>query len=161
MLPSSGCATLMNRHNLASDRQAFLSMVGYCPQSDPALCQLTGRQMTELLARLRGMAPVAAAEEAQLSLDALGLTRLADRQCGSYSGGTLRRLSLCLAMVGEPPLLLLDEPSAGVDIVARRNMWNVIRRARDAGQAVLISSHRFENILLHNCPCIFTHPDNF
>ena len=72
----------------------------------------------------------------------LGIEECADRQCGTYSGGNKRKLSIGLALVGEPSIIFLDEPSTGVDPVARRKLWNIISKIQQKGQSVVLTSHR-------------------
>ena len=75
-----------------------------------------------------------------------GLTDLVRRQTGALSGGQKRRLSVALAFVGRPQLVLLDEPTTGLDVDARRTLWDAIRRQHDAGATVVITSHYLEEI---------------
>lgn len=79
-------------------------------------------------------------------LDRFGLTELAGRQCGSLSGGQQRRLAVALAMVGRPALVLLDEPTTGLDVDARHSLWNAIEDYQADGGTVLITSHYLEEI---------------
>ena len=78
--------------------------------------------------------------------DEFGLTELLRRQTGSLSGGQKRRLSVALAFVGRPKLVLLDEPTTGLDVDARRTLWQAIRRQHDAGATVVLTSHYLEEI---------------
>jgi ABC-2 type transport system ATP-binding protein len=78
--------------------------------------------------------------------DEFGLGDLLRRQTGSLSGGQKRRLSVALAFVGRPRLVLLDEPTTGLDVDARRTLWQAIRRQHDAGATVVITSHYLEEI---------------
>ena len=78
--------------------------------------------------------------------DEFGLTELLRRQTGSLSGGQKRRLSVALAFVGRPQLVLLDEPTTGLDVDARHTLWQAIRRQHDAGATVVITSHYLEEI---------------
>jgi len=64
-------------------------------------------------------------------------------QCQNYSGGMKRRLSTAMALIGDPPVVFLDEPTSGMDAVSRRQIWKVIASLRDAGQAIILTSHRF------------------
>ena len=73
----------------------------------------------------------------------IGLDEYADRQCGTYSGGNKRKLSIAMALVGDPPIIFFDEPSTGVDPVARRKLWNVITKIQQRGQSVVLTSHRY------------------
>lgn len=75
-----------------------------------------------------------------------GLTELLRRQTGSLSGGQKRRLSVALAFVGRPRLVLLDEPTTGLDVDARRALWEAVRRQQDAGATIVVTSHYLEEI---------------
>jgi len=75
-----------------------------------------------------------------------GLSTMMKRQTGSLSGGQQRRLSVALAFVGSPQLVLLDEPTTGLDVDARRTLWDAIRRQHDAGATVVVTSHYLEEI---------------
>jgi len=79
-------------------------------------------------------------------LDEFGLGELARRQTGALSGGQKRRLSVALAFVGRPELVLLDEPTTGLDVDARRVLWEAIRRQQHAGATIVITSHYLEEI---------------
>ncbi len=82
---------------------------------------------------------------AELS-EEFGLTDLLRRQTGSLSGGQRRRLSVALAFVGRPRLVLLDEPTTGLDVDARRSLWDALRRQHAAGSTVVVTSHYLEEI---------------
>ena len=76
----------------------------------------------------------------------LGITEYLDRKSGAYSGGNKRKLNVAMALVSEPPVLCLDEPSTGVDPVARRRLWRVIQAVQRNGQSVVLTSHRLATI---------------
>lgn len=82
---------------------------------------------------------------AQLAAD-FGIEEFLRRQCGSLSGGQKRRVAVALAFVGRPRLVLLDEPTTGLDVDARRALWGAIRRQHDAGATVVVTSHYLEEI---------------
>jgi len=76
----------------------------------------------------------------------MGLTKYADKVAGSYSGGNKRKLMVAQAMIGNPPIILLDEPSTGMDPEARRDMWNVISRisSQKKQASVILTTHSME-----------------
>jgi ABC-2 type transport system ATP-binding protein len=78
--------------------------------------------------------------------DEFGLGELLKRQTGALSGGQKRRLSVALAFVGQPSLVLLDEPTTGLDVDARRTLWDAVRRQHDRGATVVVTSHYLEEI---------------
>ncbi|ODM99022.1 ATP-binding cassette sub-family A member 3 [Orchesella cincta] len=129
---------------LENDPHKFLSNIGYCPQFDAIIEVLSGREMLMLFARLRGIPGNMGRVEADKWLERMGLLESADVQCGKYSGGMQRRLSVAIAMIGEPQLLLLDEPTSGVDPVSRRKLWNLLRSLQDSGQSIILTSQSME-----------------
>lgn len=72
----------------------------------------------------------------------LGLTDYRTQVCGTYSCGNLRKLNTAIALIGHPPVVFLDEPTAGVDPFGRRNLWEVLNASKNHGQAVILTSHR-------------------
>lgn len=79
-------------------------------------------------------------------LDRFALTRVARRQTGGLSGGEKRRLAVALAFVGRPELVFLDEPTAGLDVEARRTLWEAVRQFNQSGGAVVLTSHYLEEV---------------
>jgi len=117
-------------------------VIGYCPQFDSIIEVLTGREMLSLFAHIRGVPASQRKDEINKWLDFVGLQQYADRKCGSYSGGNKRKLNVAQSLVGDPPIIFLDEPSTGVDPVARRRLWNAIMGIKKRGQSVVLTSHR-------------------
>jgi ABC-type Na+ transport system ATPase subunit NatA len=120
--PSGGDALVRGRaggaagaqpFNVVSELSAVRQRLGLCPQDDGIAARLTGREHLRFYAAIRGVPPAAADQLAEALLARLGLSRWADRLAGTYSGGNKRKLSVAIALVGEPPLVLLDEPSTG------------------------------------------------
>uniref|UniRef100_A0A2K6K140 ATP binding cassette subfamily A member 7 n=1 Tax=Rhinopithecus bieti TaxID=61621 RepID=A0A2K6K140_RHIBE len=122
---------------------AHLSM-GYCPQSDAIFDLLTGREHLELFARLRGVPEAQVAQTAGSGLARLGLSRYADRPAGTYSGGNKRKLATAVALVGDPAVVFLDEPTTGMDPSARRFLWNSLLAVVREGRSVMLTSHSME-----------------
>jgi ABC-2 type transport system ATP-binding protein len=102
---------------------------------------MTGRENLEMTARLFGHGRSAARRAAAAVIDQLGLTDVADRRSGGYSGGQRRRLDLGASLVGSPRLLLLDEPTAGLDPVGRSEVWAAVRELAAAGTDILLTTH--------------------
>ncbi len=139
--PTTGEASMLG-YSLNGERRDFLRQVGYCPQFDSIIEVLTGREMLRLFGRLRGLPKEIVEEEIEHWLRVFGIEEYADRQCGSYSGGNKRKLNVAMALMGDPPVVFLDEPSTGVDPVARRRLWNIIGSIQHNGQSVVLTSHR-------------------
>ncbi|KAK2868151.1 hypothetical protein Q7C36_000022 [Tachysurus vachellii] len=118
--------------------------MGYCPQFDAMDELLTGREHLYLYARLRGVPESEISRVAQWCIDKIGLSEYAGLCAGTYSGGNRRKLSTAIAMIGCPPLLLLDEPTSGMDPHSRRFLWNTIMSIIRDGRAVVLTSHSME-----------------
>lgn len=142
VLPSAGSAAV-DGFDVVNEQQAVYQRLGYCPQSSPLLEQLTGRETLTFYAQLRGLEPAALPAHCEELLRQVGLLKEADRRCGTYSGGGQRKLSLAIALLGSPSLLLLDEPSCGLDPASRRQMWDVILEARPL-RSIVLTSHSME-----------------
>lgn len=140
---TSGDATVAGKSILTSISDVHQNM-GYCPQFDAIDDLLTGREHLYLYARLRGVPSKEIEKVANWGIQSLGLSLYADRLAGTYSGGNKRKLSTAIALTGCPPLLLLDEPTTGMDPQARRMLWNTIVSIIREGRAVVLTSHSME-----------------
>lgn len=120
-------------------------LLGYVPQALSADSSLTGRENVSLFARLFDVPRKERKARVNEVLDAMGLSDTADRMAGSYSGGMVRRLELAQALVNQPRLLVLDEPTVGLDPIARESVWEHVQRLRDDhGVTVLLTTHYME-----------------
>ena len=140
---SSGTA-ILNGITLNKDKHNFLTQIGYCPQFDSIIGEMTGREMLTLFARLRGMHPDEIDDEVKHWISEVGIEVYADQKCGTYSGGNKRKLNVAQALVADPPIIFLDEPSSGVDPASRRKLWKVIKSVQRNGQAIILTSHSME-----------------
>ncbi|XP_008586239.1 PREDICTED: LOW QUALITY PROTEIN: ATP-binding cassette sub-family A member 7 [Galeopterus variegatus] len=143
MLPSWGEAVLVG-HSVAREPASAHRCMGYCPQSEAIFELLTGREHLELFARLRGVPEAQVAQTASVGLARLGLPRFADRPAGTYSGGNKRKLATAVALVGDPAVVFLDEPTTGMDPGARRFLWNSLLAVVRRGRSVVLTSHSME-----------------
>ncbi|GAA3559189.1 ABC transporter ATP-binding protein [Streptomyces osmaniensis] len=129
-------------HDAADDRMAVRRLLGYVPQQLSADASLTGRENVALFARVFDVPRRERAARVGQALAAVGLTDAADRLVGTYSGGMVRRLELAQALVSAPRLLILDEPTIGLDPIARTGVWEHIGAVRAAtGMTVLVTTH--------------------
>ncbi|XP_045022766.1 phospholipid-transporting ATPase ABCA7 isoform X7 [Bubalus bubalis] len=142
-LPSGGEA-ILEGHSVAQEPAAANRRMGYCPQSDAIFELLTGREHLELYARLRGVPEAQVAQTASYGLTRLGLPQYADQPAGTYSGGNKRKLATAVALVGDPALVFLDEPTTGMDPGARRFLWNSLLAVVQEGRSVVLTSHSME-----------------
>jgi ABC-2 type transport system ATP-binding protein len=117
-------------------------MIGYVPQALSADANLTGEENVELFARLFDVPRRLRARRVADALEAMGLADAAGRLAGTYSGGMIRRLELAQALINAPRLLVLDEPTVGLDPIARGVVWEYIARLRaEHAMTVLMTTH--------------------
>ncbi|KAF3359886.1 Nucleolar protein 56 [Verticillium dahliae VDG1] len=126
--------------SVISNLAAARGSLGVCPQHD-ALDQMTVREHLEFYARIRGIPEIDVNVNAVI--DAVGLRAFSDRQAHALSGGNKRKLSLGIALMGNPTVVLLDEPSSGLDAAAKRIMWKTLA-ATVPGRSILLTTHSME-----------------
>ncbi|KAF5283869.1 hypothetical protein FQA39_LY04689 [Lamprigera yunnana] len=138
-------AYLLFIYNLHLCVLQYLENVGYCPQFDIVNDVLTGREMIRLFAGLRGVS-INLEGEVNMWLQALGLEEYADKVCSTYSGGNKRKLAMAVALIGDPLVIMLDEPTSGVDPVSRRKLWDVVKliQQQDVKPSIIVTSHSME-----------------
>ncbi|MDM7936385.1 MAG: ABC transporter ATP-binding protein [Cyanobium sp. CZS 48M] len=120
--------------------------LGYVAQEVAIDKILTGREMLRLQGALYHLATPHLRQRTEDLIELLGMGGWIDRRCGTYSGGMRRRLDLASGLLHQPSVLVLDEPTVGLDIESRAVIWQVLRQLRDAGTTVLLSSHYLEEI---------------
>ncbi len=121
------------------------SNIGYVPQQLSIESALTGRQNVEWFARLYGVPRAHRAERVDQALAAMDLLDVADRLATTYSGGMVRRLEVAQALVNRPSLLVLDEPTVGLDPIARDGVWTQVQNMQaQFGTTVLLTTHYME-----------------
>jgi len=119
--------------------------LGYVPQQLSIEPTLTGKQNVEWFARLYDVPRSQRAARVREALDAMRLADVADRLAGTYSGGMVRRLELAQALVNRPALLILDEPTVGLDPIARDGVWSQVAHMQEEfGMTVLLTTHYME-----------------
>ncbi len=143
--PDSGEITISGVNAITSPRQARKKL-GYVAQEVALDKMLTGREMLQLQAALYHLKPKFAQERIEQLLQLLGLNQYANQKTGTYSGGIRKRLDLAAGLLHQPEVLVLDEPSVGLDIESRFIFWDFLRQLKQAGTTVLITSHYLEEI---------------
>jgi len=139
--PSEGTAYL-NGFPI-TDQMNVRRSIGYCPQFDALFDLLTARETIKVYGLIKGLSGEDLESQSQTMIDKLLLTDYQDKCAGTYSGGNKRKLSVSIALIGEPPIVFLDEPSTGIDPVARRFMWNFISETMN-GRSVILTTHSME-----------------
>jgi len=144
LLPPSGGEATVAGCDLRADPAGVRERIGYVAQAGGTDPQVTGRTELQFQARLYGMNAVAARERATEILALLELEAAADRRTGTYSGGQRRRLDIGLGLIHHPQLLFLDEPTTGLDPQSRARMWDEVRRLREGGMTIFLTTHYLE-----------------
>lgn len=143
LMPTAGTIEVFGVDAVAEPGRAK-GMMGITPQEAGVFESLTVREHFEFFARFKQLSRRAARDAARAVIAELGLVAETDRRVGALSGGQRRRILIGLALLGNPPLLVLDEPTTGLDPASRRTVWNVIRRAVSEGATVILSTHYME-----------------
>ena len=128
--------------DLAGDGARARALLGYVPQRNDLGDELTGRELLAFVSRLRRLTPGDAAHAA----DQAGAADLLDQPLATLSGGQLQRVILAQALLGNPPLLVLDEPTVSLDPVAQHEYVGLLAKQRDHGKAILLSSHLLSEV---------------
>ena len=141
--PSGGVARVAG-YDVAREPHEVRKRIGVALQ-EAALDQLmTGRELMELQATLHGIAPADVRGRADDLIRRVGLSEAKDRRVQTYSGGMRRRLDLAMALIHRPAVLFLDEPTTGLDPVSRLTLWEEVRRLRDEGTTVFLTTQYLE-----------------
>ena len=138
--PTSG-ELLVRGRDVVHDSAGVRRDIGLAGQFAAVEPTMTGRENLEMTARLFGHGRATARQAAAAVIDQLSLGEVADRRSGTYSGGQRRRLDLGASLVGGPRLLLLDEPTTGLDPASRREVWDAVRNLAAAGTDIVLTTH--------------------
>ncbi|MFP9193748.1 ABC transporter ATP-binding protein [Natronosalvus vescus] len=138
--PTDGSVTVLG-HDAQTEGEAVRRRTGVLPDAYHVYDRLTGRQHLEFVLEMKG-----SDEDPLALLERVGIPEAADRKAGGYSKGMRQRLVLAMALVGDPDLLVLDEPSTGLDPNGAREMREIIRQENDRGTTVFFSSHVMEQV---------------
>lgn len=141
LIPTDG-RIFHSQLDMAQFPSEFLKRIGYCPQVNPLIDKMTGKEMLYLFARLRGVPLGSIGQLVQNMIDLVNLHQDADKLTSELSGGNKRKLSIALAMIGSPKLVLLDEPTTGVDPSARHKIWSTLFNIRqNFNCSIVLTSH--------------------
>ncbi|WP_438446933.1 ABC transporter ATP-binding protein [Gorillibacterium sp. sgz5001074] len=120
---------------------AMLSRIGYMAQSDALYTELSAKENLEFFGSLFGLKGGKLKQRMQEVMELVNLTDHLKRSVGSYSGGMKRRLSLAIALMHEPEVLILDEPTVGIDPVLRKSIWTELETLSKRGVTILVTTH--------------------
>ncbi|XP_062542045.1 phospholipid-transporting ATPase ABCA3-like [Armigeres subalbatus] len=130
--------------SLVTNMSAVYQKIGYCPQFDALHEDLTGRETLNIYALLRGVRHENIKNVSLTLAEDLNFLKHIDKKTKEYSGGNKRKLSTALALMGNPSVVYLDEPSTGMDPGAKRQFWNMICKVRSSGKSIVLTSHSME-----------------
>jgi len=139
--PTAGAVSVLGA-DAHTDRARVRPQLGYMPQQPALYEDLTARENLEFFAR--GLSVADPRDRVRALLELVDLAGRADQQIYGYSGGMKQRVSLVCALLHEPPLLLLDEPTAGVDPLLRKRMWATFEELRAGGTTVIVSTNQLD-----------------
>ena len=143
--PTQGRA-LVDGHDIAADPLAVRARIGMLSDARGIYARLTARENIAYYGRLRGMEEGALAASIARLAELLDMKPILDRRSDGFSQGERMKVAIARALVHDPPNVILDEPSNGLDVMTTRNLREVIRRLREAGKCVLFSSHVMQEV---------------
>lgn len=152
--------------NESMPNRILLGRIGYMAQTDALYDTLTGRENLNFYAKMKGISKRTIKSKVTHVAQVVDLSQDLDKRVTAYSGGMRRRLSLAIALLGNPELLILDEPTVGIDPALRRQIWQELQRLREEGHAILITTHVMDEaelvdkvaLLLHGNIIAFDRP---
>ena len=136
LAPTAGDAKILGR-SISTDMQTIRKTIGVCPQHDILWADLTVHNHLTIFAGLKGLDPTTCVASI---IAEVGLTEKVATKSGELSGGMKRKLSLCMALIGDAKVVFLDEPTSGMDPFSRRSTWNMLQSNR-AGRAMVLTTH--------------------
>jgi ABC-2 type transport system ATP-binding protein len=141
--PTSGSA-FVGGYDITVDPDNVKRLIGVCPQHSAYYKYLTGRENIKLFGDLHGMPKALIEERSARLIEEIGLEEAADRKSSGYSGGMARRINLAMALINDPEIAFLDEPTVGMDPQSRRATWGFIEEFRQRGKTVILTTHYIE-----------------
>jgi ABC-2 type transport system ATP-binding protein len=140
LIPADSGSMHIAGHDVVTDRDGVRALIGVTGQFSAVDNLLTGAENLRLMADLRHLGREAGRRRVTELLEQFDLTDAADNPLPTYSGGMRRRLDLAMTLVGEPRVIFLDEPTAGLDPRSRRTMWQIVRELTSAGVTILLTT---------------------
>lgn len=141
--PSAGTAHI-GGFDVRKDISRIKERIGVCPQEAAVFKFLTGKENIELFGNLHGMDKHVLRERSTELLSQAGFSENARRKAKGYSGGMLRQLNLLMALISDPEIVFLDEPTVGMDARARRRTWEYIASLKDQEKTIVLTTHYIE-----------------
>ena len=145
VIPTSGMVNILGKE-LSANFNELRKHIGYCPQNDSFFHYMTVRENLDFFSAVKGLSKEDAENSIQVLMGAMNIHQYEHKISGQLSGGNKRKLSVAIALIGEPDIILLDEPSAGMDPEARRFMWHIINKVTtgEKKSTVILTTHSME-----------------
>ncbi len=140
--PTEGDALLCGK-SIVTDRQEVKSLIAVSPQETAVAPNLTARENLELMAGVHGFSKEETRQKTESLIERFRLNEVAGKRAGKLSGGWQRRLSIAMALISEPQILFLDEPTLGLDVIARSELWDVINTLKGK-ITIILTTHYME-----------------
>ena len=156
LAPTSGDAEILG-YSLVSQTQEVKSRINLSPQETAVAPKLTARENLELIAGIYGSTRKEAKEKAAAMLEEFHMQEVAGQKAGTLSGGWQRRLSIAMALISQPQILFLDEPTLGLDVLARRELWSIIEKLKGRVTVILTTHYMEEAASLADRVAILAH----
>lgn len=135
----------INGLNISKDFKKVQKLIGYCPQNNPIFEYMSVQENIDYFARIKGIPSHCRKDLVNRTIKQLDLSDNRHKLAGTLSGGNKRKMAVALAIIGNPPIILMDEPSAGMDPEARRFMWRVVEQIQnEKTSAVVLTTHSME-----------------
>jgi ABC-2 type transport system ATP-binding protein len=143
MKPTNGTAIIAG-FDVTENMNEIKKLIGVCPQEAAVYQFLNAKENIELIGNLHSLSKKEIEERTTDFLELLGLTEASKRKAGGYSGGMLRKLNLMMALINDPKIAFLDEPTVGMDARSRRNTWEFIGSLKGENKTIILTTHYIE-----------------
>ena len=141
--PTEGSATV-DGHDVVFDPDSVREIIGVCPQEPAFYPHLTGRENIELIGDMHLVPKEVLKDRIDSMVEKIGMEDHINRRAKEYSGGMIRRVSMLMALVSDPKIALLDEPTVAMDPKSRRAVWDFIRELKGNGVSIILTTHYME-----------------
>ncbi|MBN1341828.1 MAG: ATP-binding cassette domain-containing protein [Phycisphaerae bacterium] len=142
LIRPTGGRAILNGHDVVTDLDGVKRSIGFMTANTGLYQRLSPRELLAYFAELHGMDRARGRRRIDELIDLVGMADFADLRCGGLSTGQRQRTNIARALVADPPILILDEPTLGLDVLTNRVIVEFIRREGSQGKAVLLSTHR-------------------
>lgn len=143
MKPTNGTATIAG-FDVTENMHEIKKLIGVCPQEAAIFQFLNAKENIEVIGSLHSVSKKEIEKRTNGFLELLGLTEASKRKAGGYSGGMLRKLNLMMALINDPKVAFLDEPTVGMDARSRRNTWEFIGSLKRENKTIILTTHYIE-----------------